>query len=79
MVSPVHKQIIRGKARGGGTCDDDQLGEDKEDVRKETEARQMLVRPNKGEERDGDNQERAEVYFHLPVHSVVHLEHVLEG
>ena len=79
MVSPVHKQIIRGKAKGGGTCDDDQLREDKEDVRKETEARQMLVRPNKGEEWDGDNQERADVHFHLPVHSVIFLEQALEG
>ena len=63
----------------GGTCDDGKLREDKDYVCEETETRQVLVRPNKGEERDGDNQERADVHFHLPVHSVVHLEHVLEG
>ena len=58
------------------------MREDKEDVCKEAEARQIgWVGQDEGEEWDGDDEERAEVHPCLPLHSVVLLEveDVLKG
>ena len=53
--------------------------EDKEDICKEAEARQIgQVGRDKGEKGDGDNEEGAQVHLHLPLHRVLLLEHALE-
>ena len=62
----------------GETCDDNELREDKEDICKEAQARQIgQAGGDKGEKRDGDNEERAEVHPPLPLHVVLLLEDVL--
>ena len=77
LVSPVLK-VTKMKAKRCETCDDNQLREDKEDICKEVQARQIgQAGGDKGEKRDGDNEERAEVHPHLPLHGVLLLEDVL--
>jgi len=59
----------------GESCDDNELRENKEDVCKEADSRQIgWVGQDEGEEWDGDDEERAKVHPCLAIHSVVLLE-----
>ena len=80
LVSETSNSTETAMLSGGKTCDDNQLREDKEDICKEAQARQVgQAGHDKGEKRDGDNEERAKVHPHLPLHGVILLEDALEG
>ena len=76
----IKSNNFEGRQKRGKTCDDNQLREDKEDICKEAEARQIgekvVGQLEKGEKWEGENEERGKVHPHLPIHLRVIL---LEG
>ena len=78
--SCIYRDVERGWPERGETCDDNELREDKENICKEAETRQVgQARQEKGEKGDGEDQKRAEVPSHLPIRCVIFCKEVLEG